>query len=136
MIEKCYQLFLSGIGNEKTRKKYEYYLERFLNESKIKSYSSLIELDDDTRQDIIEKYLLMLKEKGLKRSSIRPVLYAIELFYDKIKKSTKSFNCKTCNFGNFINIDSKSRISDKTLYEIHVESNPKHKLEFSDEVIL
>ena len=86
MIEKCYQLFLSGIGNEKTRKKYEYYLERFLNESKIKSYSSLIELDDDTRQDIIEKYLLMLKEKGLKRSSVRPVLYAIELFFDMNKK--------------------------------------------------
>ena len=55
--------------------------------------------------------------------------------YSKIKKSTKSFYCKTCNFGNFINLDSKSRISDKTLYEIHVTSNPKHKLEYSDEVI-
>ena len=48
MIEKCYQLFLSGIGNEKTREKYQYYLKRFLNESKIKSFSALIELDDDT----------------------------------------------------------------------------------------
>ena len=48
--------------------------------------NSSIELDDDTRQDIIEKYLLMLKEKGLKRSSIRPVLYAIELFFDMNKK--------------------------------------------------
>ena len=85
-MEKCYQLFLSGIRNEKTRKKYEYYLQRFLNESKIKDFSALIELDDDTRQDIIEKYLLMLKEKGLKRSSVRPVLYAIELFFDMNKK--------------------------------------------------
>ena len=51
-MEKCYQLFLSGIRNEKTRKKYEYYLQRFLNESKIKDFSALIELDDDTRQDI------------------------------------------------------------------------------------
>jgi len=55
--------------------------------------------------------------------------------YNKKKKSTKSFNCKTCNFGNFINMDSKSRISDKTLYDIHIEKNPKHKLKFSDEVI-
>ncbi len=28
----------------------------------------------------------MLKEKGLKRSSVRPVLYAIELFFDMNKK--------------------------------------------------
>ncbi len=53
--------------------------------------------------------------------------------YNKIKKSTKSFYCKTCNFGNFINIDSKSRISEKTLYEIHIESHPGHELKFSDE---
>lgn len=86
MVEKCYQLFLSGIRNEKTREKYEYYLKRFLNESKIKNYFVLIGLDDDTRQDIIEKYLLMLKEKGLKRSSVRPILYAIELFFGMNKK--------------------------------------------------
>ncbi len=86
MVEKCYQLFLSGIRTEKTREKYEYYLKRFLKETKLKNFSILIELDDETRQDIVEKYIQMLKASGLKRTSVRPVLYAIELFFDMNKK--------------------------------------------------
>jgi len=86
MSEKCYQLFLSGIRTEKTRKKYEYYLSRFLKETKLKSFSALVELNDETRQDIVEKYILMLKSRDLKRTSVRPVLYAIELFFDMNKK--------------------------------------------------
>ena len=86
MVEKCYQLFLSGIRTEKTREKYEYYLNRFLKETKLKNFTTLIDLDDETRQDIIEKYILMLKSRGLKRTSVRPILYAIELFFDMNKK--------------------------------------------------
>ena len=86
MSEKCHQLFLSGIRSEKTKKKYEYYLNRFLKETKLKSFTVLIELDDETRQDILEKYILMLKSKGLKRTTVRPILYAIELFFDMNKK--------------------------------------------------
>ena len=86
MVEKCYQLFLSGIRTEKTREKYEYYLKRFLKETKLKNFSALIELDDETRQDILERYIQMLKAGKLKRTSVRPVLYAIELFFDMNKK--------------------------------------------------
>src|SRR3989338_877751 len=86
MSEKCYQLFLSGIRTEKTREKYEYYLKRFLKETKLKNFTTLIELDDETRQDIVEKYVLMLKTRELKRTSVRPILYAIELFFDMNKK--------------------------------------------------
>jgi integrase/recombinase XerD len=86
MVERCYQLFLSGIRAEKTRKKYEYYLQRFLTETKLKNFTILIGLDDETRQDLVEKYILMLKSRGLKRTSVRPVLYAIELFFDMNKK--------------------------------------------------
>ena len=86
MVEKCYQLFLSGIRTEKTREKYEYYLNRFLKETKLKNFTTLIELDDETRQDIIEKYILMLKSSELKRTSVRPILYAIELFFDMNKR--------------------------------------------------
>lgn len=88
MVEKCYQLFLSGIRTEKTREKYEYYLNRFLKETKLKNFSSLIDLDDETRQDIIEKYILMLKSRGLKRTSVRPILYAIDLFFPIKRKSS------------------------------------------------
>ena len=56
--------------------------------------------------------------------------------YNRKKKSTKSFNCETCKFGNFINLDSKSILDkSKTYYELHKTTYPKHKLEFSDEVI-
>jgi len=85
MVEKCYQLFLSGIRTEKTREKYEYYLKKFLKETKLKNFSALIELDDKTRQDLLEKYILMLRSRKLK-SSVIPVLYAIELFFDMNKK--------------------------------------------------
>jgi len=50
MSEKCYQLFLRDIRTEKTREKYEYYLNRFLKETKLKNFTSLIELDDETRK--------------------------------------------------------------------------------------
>jgi integrase/recombinase XerD len=86
MVERCYQLFLSGIRTEKTREKYEYYLQRFLAETKLKNFTILVGLDDETRQDLVEKYILMLKSRGLKRTSVRPVLYAIELFFDMNKK--------------------------------------------------
>ena len=56
------------------------YLQRFLKETRLKNFTALIELDDETRQDIVEKYVLMLKTRELKRTSVRPVLYAIELF--------------------------------------------------------
>jgi len=65
MAEKCYQMFLSGIRTEKTREKYEYYLQRCLKETKLKNFTVLIELDDETRQDIVEKYILMLKSRDL-----------------------------------------------------------------------
>ena len=57
--------------------------------------------------------------------------------YSRKKKSSKSFNCKECSFGNFLNLDFKS-ILDKTetIYDLHKKANPKHKLKFSDEVIL
>jgi len=58
-------MFLSGIRTEKTREKYEYYLQRFLKETKLKNFTALIELDDETRQDIVEKYILMLKSRDL-----------------------------------------------------------------------
>ena len=87
MTEKCYQLFLSGIRAEKTKEKYDYYLNRFLKETKLKSFTALVELDEETRQDIVEKYLLMLKAKGLTRTAVRPVLYSIELFFDMNKKT-------------------------------------------------
>lgn len=52
------------------------------------------------------------------------------------KEPTKSFNCKNCSFGSFINLDSKS-ILDKTrtYYELHKKANPDHILEYSDEVM-
>ena len=86
MPEKCYQLFLSGIATPATRKQYEYQLERFLKETKLKDFTALLELDDETRQDMLEKYVLMLKKRDLRKSTIVIALAAIELFFDMNKK--------------------------------------------------
>ncbi len=86
MPEKCYQLFLSGIATPATRKQYEYQLERFLKETKLKNFTALLELDDETRQDMLEKYVLMLKKRDLRKSTIVIALAAIELFFDMNKK--------------------------------------------------
>jgi len=51
MPEKCYQLFLSGIATSATRKQYEYQLRRFLRETKLKDFTALLELDDETMLD-------------------------------------------------------------------------------------
>ncbi len=86
MPEKCYQLFLSGIATSATRKQYEYQLRRFLKETKLKDFTALLELDDETRQDMLEKYVLMLKGRDLRKSTIVTALAAIELFFDMNKK--------------------------------------------------
>ena len=58
MPEKCYQLFLSGIATPATRKQYEYQLERFLKETKLKNFTALLELDDETRHEILGQKLM------------------------------------------------------------------------------
>jgi len=47
-------------------------------------------------------------------------------------KRYSHFKCTKCNFGDFIRIDSKSRISDDTLHDIHKREYPTHKLEYSN----
>ena len=54
--------------------------------NKIEEFDSMIELDDETRQDIIQKYVLLLKSRRTYRTSVRPILYAIELFFNINKK--------------------------------------------------
>ena len=51
---------------------------------------------------------------------------------EKPEKSVEYFKCAQCHFGDYIRIDSKSRISDDTLYDIHKRKHPTHKLEYSD----
>jgi len=86
MPEKCYQLFLSGIATPATKKQYEYQLRRFLKETKLRDFTALLGLDDETRQDMLEKYVLMLKGRDLRKSTIVTALAAIELFFDMNKK--------------------------------------------------
>ena len=86
MTEKCYELFLSGIGAEATKKQYQYHLKRFLKETKLRSHTALLDLDDETRQDLVERYVLMLKKRNLRKPSIKNAICAIELFFDMNKK--------------------------------------------------
>jgi len=41
-----------------------------LKETKLKDFTALLELDDETRQDMLEKYVLMLKGRDLRKQWI------------------------------------------------------------------
>jgi len=66
---------------------YRYYLDRFLEFSKIKDYDSLVSLDIDTIQMLLENYVIYLKGRKLKAKSIKNYLNGIELFFDINKKT-------------------------------------------------
>ncbi len=54
----------------------------------------------------------------------------------KSNKNTKRysyFKCPKCHFKDFVSMDTKSRISNETLHDIHRKSHPDHKLQYSNE---
>ncbi len=54
----------------------------------------------------------------------------------KSNKNTKRyshFKCAKCHFKRPIRINSKSRVSDETLHDIHKKAHPDHKLQYSNE---
>lgn len=66
---------------------YKFHLDKFLEFTKIKDYDSLVGLDSDTIQMLLENFVIYLKGKNLKAKSIRNYLNGIELFFDVNKKT-------------------------------------------------
>jgi len=83
---KSFQLFLGGINRDTTEKPYTYSLDEFMKFSKLNDYDDLASKDTDTIQDLLERWIMLLKNKNLRSNTIRGKLNAVELFLDMNKK--------------------------------------------------
>jgi len=81
-----FTLFEKSIRSEQTRQIYTYSLNEFLRFSKIKNYDDLKNLKTDRIQKLLENWILYLFEKGLKATTTRTKLSAVELFLEMNKK--------------------------------------------------
>ncbi len=63
-------LFKNTVKSEHTYKKYMYYLEKFKTFYKLRDFDSVITMDSNQLQIMVEDYTMDLKSKGLARSTI------------------------------------------------------------------
>jgi len=82
---RSFTLFENAIKSETSRKIYTYSLHEFMKFSKIKNYDELAKIKTDKIQKLLENWVLSLRKKGLRATSIRSKLSAIELFLEMNK---------------------------------------------------
>jgi len=78
--ERSLTLFTSAIKSPTTEKLYIYYLNEFLRFVKIKNHDDVLKLGSEKIQTFLENWVMHLAEKGLKASTIRGKISAVELF--------------------------------------------------------
>ena len=83
---KSFQLFIGGINAKTTESPYTYSLDEFMRFCKLDDYAILASKDTDTIQDYLERWILSLKRKNLRVTTIHGKLNGVELFLDMNKK--------------------------------------------------
>ncbi len=83
-LQRSLQLFEESIKSEVTKKGYKKRLENFLRFTKIKDYDSMAKTDPKILQQLVENYVIQLKQKhrlgALRASSFNMYLAPLELF--------------------------------------------------------
>ena len=87
IMERSLMLFESSVRSKYSLKQYKYNLEKFREFAKVKDYETLASLDSETIQNMLEDYVMMLRERGLTQATIRNYLAAPELFFELNKKT-------------------------------------------------
>ena len=82
MKSHSFTLFEKAIKSEASRTVYTYSLHEFMKFSKIKKYDVLAKVNTDKIKKLLKDWVISLSEKGLKATSIRSKLSAVELFLD------------------------------------------------------
>ncbi len=77
-----FKTFKSAIRTQKTFRTYRHCLYDFVKFTGLKSYDDILKLEQKELQDKLMKYIMHDTEKGLRGTSIRAKLCAIELFLD------------------------------------------------------
>jgi len=80
--QKSYKNYLSGFNTKATQKTYEAHFKQFVDFGKYESYDSIIAKDPKTLQQEIKDYIVYLKEKNNRHSTMKNNLCAIKLFLD------------------------------------------------------
>ena len=62
-MQRSYEIFEQSIKSEATRKTHKFYLDKFLEFSKIKDYDSLVSADNKLLEQILIDYVIYLKKK-------------------------------------------------------------------------
>ena len=77
---RAYHKFRQAIKTSSTLKSYNYALDKFMIQSKIKSYDAAIKLKEDRIQDHLEDFIISLK--NLRYPTANQYLSGVELFFD------------------------------------------------------
>jgi len=85
MPNRSLSLYRSAIKSPESFKIYKYSLDEFMRFIKIQDYDAVTQLDTRTIQAHLEDWIMHLTQKGLKSSSIKGKLSAVELFLDMNK---------------------------------------------------
>ncbi len=84
--QRAYKLFLSALDSPRTIMKYDRDLLKFMEFAGYSDYDSILLDDSETIQNHLEDYLMEIKKRPLKRSTVKGLLQAIELFLEVNKK--------------------------------------------------
>ncbi len=79
--QKSLVMFHHSILSEKTKQNYDQNLERFRDYWKIKDFDSLLTIEPKKSQEMIEDYVISLKNRRLRGTGIRSMISAIQSFY-------------------------------------------------------
>ena len=82
MKGRSFSLFQASINSEHTRKVYTYSLNEFMKFSKINQCDDIPKLHTDKIQSLLENWVMHLKKKGLRATTIKAKLCGVELFLD------------------------------------------------------
>jgi len=79
--QKSLVLFHSMILSSATQQAYDKSLEKFRDYFKIRDFDSLLTIDSQKTQEMVEDWVMSLKSRNLRATSIRPLIAGVELFY-------------------------------------------------------
>ena len=80
-MQKSIILFESAIKSEYTKSTYNYALNRFKNHFIIKDFDSLVSIEPKKIQEMIEDYILYLRQENKSHALIKGVVCSLELFF-------------------------------------------------------
>lgn len=84
--QRAYRLFKNAINSEKTLKKYDDGLLKFMNHFGYSDFNSILQDSTNTIQNHMEDWVMECKRRGNKRSTIKGHMQPIELFLEVNKK--------------------------------------------------